>query len=187
MASNSHRHVDGAPCCSHSSSVTSQSVYQTLDEMDFERGIWSAAMDGDWRLVKKFIERGTDPSLPDKSGYTALHYASRQGHHSVCELLLTCGAHCNAQTHGGATPLHRASYCGHSEVVRLLLSYGAKLETVDDDGMTCLHKAAEKGHADICELLVQHSPMLKTTLDKKLRRASDLVPTNNHLKMFLEV
>ncbi|XP_078523093.1 uncharacterized protein LOC144792096 isoform X2 [Lissotriton helveticus] len=72
MASDSCKHVDGAPCCSHGSSVTSQSVHQTLDEMDFERGIWSAAMDGDLERVKKFIKKGADPSLPDKSGYTAL-------------------------------------------------------------------------------------------------------------------
>ncbi|XP_069476362.1 ankyrin repeat domain-containing protein 39 [Ambystoma mexicanum] len=186
MASHSCRHIEGAPCCAHVSSAAPRSVHQTLEEMDFERGIWSAAMDGDLGRVKKFIELGTDPSLPDKSGYTALHYASRQGHLSICELLLTSGAHCNAQTHGGATPLHRASYCGHNEVAQLLLSHGAKPETVDDDGMTCLHKAAEKGHADLCDLLVQHSPVLKTIQDRKSRRASDLVSTNSQLKMFLE-
>uniref|UniRef100_A0A7N4V645 Ankyrin repeat domain 23 n=1 Tax=Sarcophilus harrisii TaxID=9305 RepID=A0A7N4V645_SARHA len=131
-----------AACCSHQSAVPS--VQQTLEEMDFERGIWSAALDGDLGRVKHFIQKETDPSQPDPSGYTALHYASRNGHYAVCQFLLESGAKCDAQTHGGATALHRASYCGHTEVVRLLLSHGANPGVADDDGMTSLHKISDE-------------------------------------------
>ena len=40
--------------------------------MEFERGIWSAAMDGERERVKKFLGRGIDPSSVDSAGYTAL-------------------------------------------------------------------------------------------------------------------
>ncbi|KAM9584853.1 LOW QUALITY PROTEIN: ankyrin repeat domain-containing protein 23-like [Trichechus inunguis] len=126
------------PCCSHHSAVPS--VQQTLEEMDFERGIWSAALNGDLGRVKYFIQKAVDPSQPDAAGYTALHYASRNGHYAVCQFLLESGAKCDAQTHGGATALHRASYCGHTEIARLLLSYGSDPQLVDGDGMTSLHK-----------------------------------------------
>ncbi|XP_035227609.1 uncharacterized protein LOC118199856 [Stegodyphus dumicola] len=42
------------------------------DEMAFEKGIWSAALDGDVERLKHFLYEGVDPSLCDSSGYTAL-------------------------------------------------------------------------------------------------------------------
>lgn len=170
--------ADGS-CCSHPGAVPG--VQQTLEEMDFERGIWSAALNGDLGRVKHFIQKATDPSQPDSAGYTALHYASRNGHYDVCQFLLENGAKCDARTNGGATALHRASYCGHTEIARLLLSHGSNPQLVDDDGMTSLHKAAEKGHEDICSLLLQHSPALKTVRDRKARLACDLLPCNSGL------
>ena len=68
------------------------------------------------------------------------HYASRNGHFKVCQLLITSGAGVNIQTPGGVTPLHRSSYCGHAEVTTLLLENGADAELVDSDGRTALHK-----------------------------------------------
>ncbi|XDC73273.1 hypothetical protein R6Z07F_004446 [Ovis aries] len=174
--------ADG-PCCSHPSAAPG--VQQTLDEMDFERGIWSAALNGDLGRVKYLIQKAADPSQPDSAGYTALHYASRNGHYAVCQFLLESGAKCDAQTHGGATALHRASYCGHTDIARLLLSHGSNPRLVDADGMTSLHKAAEKGHMDICSLLLQHSPALKAMRDRKARLPCDLLPGNSDLRDLL--
>ncbi|XP_059819293.1 ankyrin repeat domain-containing protein 39 isoform X3 [Hypanus sabinus] len=137
MAS-AHHSLD-CTCCSIDSSIP-RSVHQTLEEMDFDRGIWSAACNGEFSKVQSFLEKGTDPNSPDLSGYTALHYASRRGDYQICEYLLKKGANSNAQTKGGATPLHRAAYCGHLPVLKLLLSYGATPAITDDDGATPLHK-----------------------------------------------
>ncbi|OBS72392.1 hypothetical protein A6R68_13039 [Neotoma lepida] len=71
-------------CCSHPGAVPG--VQQTLEEMDFERGIWSAALNGDLGRVKYFIQKATDPSQPDSAGYTAL--AAEKGHEDICSLLL---------------------------------------------------------------------------------------------------
>lgn len=148
---------DHCSCCSH---TVSSSVHQTLNEMDFERGIWSAAMDGDLERVKSLIQKGTNPNMKDVAGYTSLHYASRSGHLAVCKFLLENGACSSPQTPGGATPLHRAAYCGHMDVVRLLLQHKANPQLCDDDGASALHKAAEKGHAEVCQLLLQECPSL---------------------------
>lgn len=145
-------------CCSHP--MPSPSVYQTMSEMDFERGIWSAAMDGDLERVKSLIKKGAHPNMKDGAGYTALHYASRSGHLAVCKFLLANGACTSPQTPGGATPLHRAAYCGHLDVVRLLLQHKSDPLLCDDDGASALHKAAEKGHVNVCQLLVQKCPSL---------------------------
>ncbi|XP_013419676.1 ankyrin repeat domain-containing protein 39-like [Lingula anatina] len=151
-------------CCSHATGTPS--VFQTLDELDFSRGIWSAAMDGDVKKVADYLNKGGDVNTQDNSGYTALHYASRNGHLAVCELLLTSGASVNVQTRAGAaTPLHRAAYCGHQDILQLLMKYGAREDMVDSDGKTALHKAAENGHSGCMALLVEKNPSLKSVAD----------------------
>ncbi|KAI5622063.1 ankyrin repeat domain-containing protein 39, partial [Silurus asotus] len=170
--------------CTCSAHHSTPSVHQTLDEMDFERGIWSAALDGNLERVRAFLKKGTDPNTKDQAGYTALHYASRAAHQQVCELLLDYGACANSQTHGGATALHRAAYCGHISIIKLLLEHKADPRLTDDDGSTPLHKAAEQGHLETCTLLVSSSPILRTIKDKKSRLPLDLSPDH---KNFLEL
>ncbi|XP_025078776.1 LOW QUALITY PROTEIN: ankyrin repeat domain-containing protein 39-like [Pomacea canaliculata] len=136
----SHHHDQG--CCE---SATVSSVNQTMDEMNFERGLWSAALSGEIDELERRLAHGADVNARDKSGYTALHYAARSGHRDVCCLLLNHGAEVNATTTAGsATPLHRAAYMGHADIVQLLLSHGANPHLTDSDGMTALHKATDR-------------------------------------------
>jgi hypothetical protein len=48
------------------------SVSQSLAEMDFERGIWSAAINGDAERVQKLLSNGVNVNSLDTSHYTAL-------------------------------------------------------------------------------------------------------------------
>ncbi|NXO04563.1 ANR39 protein, partial [Rhinopomastus cyanomelas] len=159
-------------CCP--ARVAAPSACQSLPELDYERGIWAAARDGDERRVRELLERRGRPGQPDQAGFTALHYASRNGHLGVCQLLLRWGAPCNPRTPGGATPLHRASYCGHLAIAQLLLAHGADPTIRDEDGRTSLHKAAEQGHRELCALLLQHSPELSGLRDAKGRCPLDV-------------
>jgi len=69
------------------------------------------------------------------------HYAARNGHAEICDLLLRSGAEVNTVTRTGhVSPLHRAAYCGHCRVIQLLLQYGAVTSLRDADGKTALHK-----------------------------------------------
>ncbi|XP_033933251.1 ankyrin repeat domain-containing protein 39-like isoform X3 [Pseudochaenichthys georgianus] len=136
-------------CCINP--VSSPSVYQTLSEMDFERGIWSAAMDGDLERVKSLTQKGTDSNLRDSTGYTAL-------------------------TPGGATPLHRSAYCGHLDVVRLLLQHRADPMLCDDDGSSPLHKAAEQSHEEVCLLLMESCAALCSQANNRLLLPFQLAP-----------
>lgn len=97
---------DTCKCYKHS--VASQS----LDEMDFERGIWYAAQYGDLERVNKILKDKGDANVRDSAGYTALHYAARNGHLKVCEILMENGASVDAVTKGGVTALCRAATTG---------------------------------------------------------------------------
>ena len=69
--------------CSHTSPST---VQQSMDEVEFERGIWAAARDGEEVRLMELLRKGWDPSSMDSSGYTALHYAARAGHKDVVQV-----------------------------------------------------------------------------------------------------
>ena len=45
---------------------------QSLTEMDFERGIWQAALDNNVKRITTILDKGADPDARDGSGYTAL-------------------------------------------------------------------------------------------------------------------
>lgn len=109
----SKRSIESSHICNHAQ-IPPSAVFQTLDELDFERGIWHAAQNGDLKRVQKLINQGTSADKRDNSGYTALHYAVRAGYMEICRFLLSKGANVNATTRSGkATPLHRAATAGN--------------------------------------------------------------------------
>ena len=63
---------DHAACtCLENSSYGS--VHQTLGELEFSRGIWTAALSGQDDEVRHFLDqKGVHPDSLDSSGYTAL-------------------------------------------------------------------------------------------------------------------
>jgi hypothetical protein len=102
----------------------------------------SAAYYGNFKVVQKLIEYGSDIDARDENGWTPLRWASAGRHFkdgSAVRLLLGRGADVNARADDdGSTALHWASKCGALEIVRLLLEYGADIEAVTVDGKTAL-------------------------------------------------
>lgn len=63
----SNKHSSDCNCCS--SVPTNPSVQQSLDEIDFERSIWQAAIDNDVGKIMKFsLSQKFDPNVADKYG-----------------------------------------------------------------------------------------------------------------------
>ncbi|XP_068979164.1 ankyrin repeat domain-containing protein 39-like isoform X1 [Bombus flavifrons] len=147
-----HNCNDHNTCCSVSNNI---GVSQSLMEMEFERGIWYAAQYNDLDRVKVLLKKGVSPDAEDSAGYTALHYAARNGHYKICNILLENGAAVNAQTRcGHATALHRAAMQSHSEIVELLLRFDANPNLKDVDGYTALHRALTARSTPVCKLLI---------------------------------
>ncbi|XP_047544899.1 ankyrin repeat domain-containing protein 39 isoform X1 [Vanessa atalanta] len=167
--------MDHKSGCTHSNcniSTPNASVHQTLSEMDWERGIWNAAFSGDTDRVQLLIDKTNNilelVNSVDNSGYTALHYAARNGHDNICSILLQYGAQINASTRSGkATALHRAAAAGKENTVVLLIKSGAQLDIQDADGKTPLHKAAENQNPNIVNILLNACPKLRDMKDNK--------------------
>ncbi|XP_050675946.1 ankyrin repeat domain-containing protein 39-like isoform X1 [Leptidea sinapis] len=168
-------------CCDHdcTAATANSSVCQTLSEMDWERGIWNAAFSGDMSRLAYLINKAKNVAefvnTQDNAGYTALHYAARNGHLEICKFLLENGALIDITTKSGkATPLHKASAAGKISTVRYLIESGANLQVKDDDGKTILHKAVEGKHIHLIETLLAACPQLRNMKDNK-----GLIPSLN--------
>jgi len=77
--------------CQHGPSPSS--VTQSLTELDFERGLWGAAIEDDLGRVQHLLQRGTPASIRDSSGSCSCFSAkslgdfSRHFDHRYCSLL----------------------------------------------------------------------------------------------------
>ncbi|XP_015835535.1 ankyrin repeat domain-containing protein 39 isoform X1 [Tribolium castaneum] len=160
------------------------SVSQSLDELEFERGLWSAAQYGDLDRALHLLNKGFGVDQRDAAGYTPLHYAARNGHLDICKLLVAKGACLDAVTcQGKATPLHRAATVGKFEIVKFLVENKANCRLKDADGKTALHRAAANKHLKICQYLLEVEPSLRNEVDIHEKRPADYVQTTEFLSL----
>ena len=77
----------------------------------------------------------TNEQLGKQGGFTALHYAARQGHIDAAKLLLASGAEVDQVTGGDeSSPLLVAVINGHYDLAKELLESGADPNVLSDDG-----------------------------------------------------
>ena len=127
--------------------------------------IHRAARYGNLERVKTLLKDHPELTVSiDEYGETPLHWAARNGHKDVVEVLLANGAGVNAKDSSGFTPLHMAASTrwvgavqGHKDVVEVLLANGADVNAKDSSGFTPLHMAARNGRKDLVELLLVHN------------------------------
>jgi hypothetical protein len=99
------------------------------------------------------LEEKANVNVKVDKGWTALGYASSNGHADVVQALLAAKADINVRAVGGSTALIAASQTDHSEVVRILLAAGADANAKTDTGQTALQLAMDKGYDNVVELL----------------------------------
>ncbi|XP_059609731.1 ankyrin repeat and sterile alpha motif domain-containing protein 1B-like [Phlebotomus argentipes] len=105
------------------------------------------------------LRRLPTSNVQDSNGYSALHYASLNGHTDVVRVLLIGDANPNIQDNRGSGPLHLAAWAGHHGIVKLLLGHNARpadanLLTTDLDSP--LHCAAQHGHTGALTTLLAY-------------------------------
>ena len=116
-----------------------------------------ACESGNIAAARMLLDKGVDVNWKDKSGYTALSWASGYGHVQIVKLLLDRGAKINIQDNSGFTALMDASDYGRIDCARLLLERGADMFIKDNDGKTAKDYAKDwakdNGIDDIVRLL----------------------------------
>ncbi|XP_023799012.1 serine/threonine-protein phosphatase 6 regulatory ankyrin repeat subunit C-like [Cyanistes caeruleus] len=111
------------------------------------------------------LDNGADPSLRDKQGYTAVHYAAAYGNRQNLELLLEMSFNCleDVESSVPVSPLHLAAYNGHCEALKALAETLVNLDVRDHKGRTALYLATERGSSECVQVLTSHgaSALLK--------------------------
>ncbi len=101
------------------------------------------------------LRTGINMDVKDVTGWTALHYASANGHADMVQVCLTeLQCQVNMRTKRGETALHLAASRGHYAAAQALLTAGARVDVQHQYGRTPLHVAAGSGHDQIILLLV---------------------------------
>lgn len=111
-------------------------------------------------LIQAHIARRISLDIPDRSGYSALHYAAAMGHQAVVEALLQSGGAVGLRAPDGSTPLALAAGAGHRGVLSLLVSRGAVVNAVDNRGMTPLSLASKNGQVGTVEELLGREALI---------------------------
>lgn len=114
--------------------------------------LMTAVLRGSAAEVRKLLDEGADPNVPNDAGATALMWAV--GDFDKTQLLIDHGAQLNARSDDGRTPLIiAAGQHGGARIVKLLLDAGADTSTKMPGGTSPVIQAAYAGEAATLALL----------------------------------
>jgi ankyrin repeat protein len=139
---------------------------------------FKAARSGDLQQLRVALTVG-NVNDGDFDGWTALHYAARDGHDECVKFCIEMGASVNARTNDGWTPLHFASWERDTNVVRALLDAGAMVDATNDFGLTPLRCAIRFKRVDVTQLLMDRGAMVSNV--KLSERVPEIPDWGQHI------
>ena len=102
-----------------------------------------------------------------------MHWAAKEGHLFIVQMLLNKGAKINSTNMGDDTCLHLAAAHGHQECVQFLLKHKPNVNAQNEHGNTPLHYACFHGYQSIAQFLIMNGALVnlcnkfdETPLDK---------------------
>jgi ankyrin repeat protein len=168
-------------------------IYRQTEENHWDFEVFAAVHSGDVREVSEVISKGANINATNGSfwGDTPLHYAVRQGHKKIVELLLAKGADVNGRNRNGETPIdvvgsqdrheiarllvthnatvstiHTAARLGDAEQVRAFLERGSDVNAQNERGRTALYVAVSENCEDLAEFLIDNGADVNTKDNK---------------------
>ena len=112
---------------------------------------------GNYEMIKFFIDMGSDIYLKVNDGSNCLHIAALHGHFNLSKMLLD---NYNFDVHfannEGVTALHFAAKNGNFELFLYLLDKGSDIYRKTKSMLNVLHFSSYSGHFDICEFVLKY-------------------------------
>ena len=117
--------------------------------------IFAHCKDGNFLAVKFWLDNTEhDLNQGDDHLFSPLHWACRQGHGDIVDLLISRGARVNVLNMGDDTPLHCAAQNGHVHIVKKLVQQKCSVNVLNEHGNTPLHYSCFGNYAVCSEELV---------------------------------
>ena len=113
-----------------------------------------ASHDGQTDIVRYLASLpAVDLNRHGLDNYTSLHFAVKEKHADVVQVLIDAGADIQAKDCDGRSPLHVACGSGPLAIVKMLIEAGADIRATDSDRTTCLLLASHDGQTEIVRYL----------------------------------
>lgn len=149
--------------------------------LNLDESLFIAVELRDEALAKAFLEKGANPNVQYKWGWTSVHLAVEKENKEILEILLEGGANPDVRDSCGKTPLHWAVCYERIEIVKVLIEKRANLDIRAAFGKTALHFAIEKQNEQMVEILLSGKPNLELKDHQELtslQLAVDLTAVN---------
>ena len=118
-------------------------------------GLHFSAKNGNYELVKFFVDKGTDILLKTKNGTKCLHLAAKNGYLNLCRTLVNIHVFdVQIPDNKGFTALHYSAQVGNYELVKFFFDEGTDIHLKTKSGINCLHFAAINEYLNLCKTLV---------------------------------
>lgn len=117
-------------------------------------GLMIGAWEGNFELMRVFLEHGANIDALNGNGETALALAAFRGNFEAVKWLVERGAKINAAERQWS-PLHYAVFSGKQEIVDFLLERGADINARSSNGSSVLMMAIYEGKPQLARKLLE--------------------------------
>jgi ankyrin repeat protein len=123
--------------------------------------IVAAALQGDWRLVRRLLDAGSSADLADEAGVTALMVAAKQDNLAMIQELAGRVTNLAARDRDGRTALQYAIASQNLETIHLLLLLSPDLRLTYGDCRDLLAAALDTRNRKVAQALLDRLPRLQ--------------------------
>ena len=124
---------------------------------DLAQEIFEYSRRGRIEEVREVLGRVHPDTYTAYDGSTALLMACKNGHDTICELLIQHGADPSLRTDDGSSSLFLACCSGNVCLVQRLLHARAEdINAFNEDGLTPLDVAMHYSHSEVVKLLIRN-------------------------------
>ena len=129
--------------------INSPSIDLARPNLAGETPLMMAAYNGSYDLVTYLVtQRSVEVNHP---GWSALHYASTNGHLEIVRFLLDNGAYVDPESPNGTTALMMAARGGHIQIVKLLIDRGANISNTNQLNLSVIDFALANNQTEIAD------------------------------------
>uniref|UniRef100_H2YH15 Uncharacterized protein n=1 Tax=Ciona savignyi TaxID=51511 RepID=H2YH15_CIOSA len=119
-----------------------------INKLNGRSALSEACSSGSIATVRKLLQNGANPNVPDKKLHVPIHFAAQMGMFPAVKALVAYGANCDFTDNDGYNALHYSAEGGFAMICKYLGQRGCNPKAKNSDGFTPRLLAKEKSHKE---------------------------------------